>query len=256
MANLIIVPPTPIAAIAASRGTGAANLLTRSPKEVWADIAVGSAVNIDIDLGAVRAIDSALLGHIHGPAAAAVWTITGGVVGYTETVLKPSSPLRANDAAGQFPALSHAFWHGAAASVRYLRFSITQPAGSPLLMAGIVLVGAAFSPAFNKEWGSGRRPIDTGSVTPLPDGGFAVVEGARKMGYSWTFGDLTDVETDRLQDLVLEIGESSPVLVVEDPAATTGLRNRIHYGLFEKLRQFERRNRKQTRWEFGMEEWV
>ncbi|RJF91138.1 hypothetical protein [Sphingomonas cavernae] len=256
MANLIIVPPAPIAAIVASRGTGAANLLTSSPKEVWVDIAVGSAVNIDIDLGAARSIDTVLLGHIHGPAPGAVWTITGGVAAYAETVLKASGPLRAADAAGQQPSLSHALWHGAATDVRYLRLSITQPAGAPMLMAGIALVGAAFTPALNKEWGSGRRPIDNSTVTPLPDGGFAVVEGARKMGFAWTFGDLSDAEADRLQAVALDVGESRPVLVVEDPAPTTGLRNRIHYGLFEKLRQFERRNRIQTRWEFGMEEWV
>jgi hypothetical protein len=49
---------------------------------------------------------------------------------------------------------------------------------------------------------------------------------------------------------------SRPALIVENVDRTPGLRQRIHYGLFERWRAFERRNRKQTRWEIGMEEWV
>jgi hypothetical protein len=254
--KMIILSPAAVSAIAVSRGTGADNLLTPDPKEVWADTTVNSAVNIDIDFGAARAVDTVFLGHVQAPAAGATWTITGGTGSYTASTIKASGALRAPDAAGQFPAVSHGFWHGESISIRYLRLALFQPSGSPPLQAGVAMAGAAFTPAYNKEWGSGRRVVDTGSVTPLPSGGFAVVEQARKAAWYWTLGDLTADEVEALHALALDRGETRPVLVVEDPAQTAGLRHRLHYGLFERLRQYERRNVAQTRWEFGIEEWV
>jgi hypothetical protein len=256
MANMIIAAPLPIAAIAASRGSGAANLPTADPKEVWADSAVASAASIDIDLGAVQSVDTIFLGHVHGPAAGAVWTITGGAAGYADSVIQASSPLRVPDVAGRTPALSHALWFGDAVNVRYVRLSLTQPAGSPPLMAGALIIGRAFQPEYNREWGSGRRVIDTGTVTPLPGGGYGVAEGARKLGFYWTFGDLSEDEVNALEDIALDRGEMRPLLVVEDPARTAGLHRRIHYGIFERFRQFDRRNKAQTRWELGIEQWI
>lgn len=256
MANILILKPTPISAIAASRGAIAANLLTSDPKEVWVDTADGSVVNIDIDFGVAVPIDTVFLGFVSPPAAGAVWTITGGVAAYTTLTLKASGALRSIDATGQSPTLSHAFWAGTSQTVRYLRLALTQTASAGALNAGIVMAGKAFTPTYNKEWGAGRRVIDTGSATGLPSGGFATVEGARKRAYAWTLGDLSTDEIDALEAIALDRGETLPVLVVEDPAATTGQRNRIHYGLFQGLRQFDRRNVKQTRWEFLIEEWI
>ncbi len=256
MANMILVPPLPIAAIGASRGSGVANLLTADPKEVWADSAVGSAVTIDVDLGGVRVIDTVFLGHVHNSADVAVWTITGGASGYADAVIKASGLLRVPEAAGSPPAMSHGLWFGAPVTLRYLRLSITQPAGSLPLLAGVLLVGRSFQPALNKEFGAGRRIIDTGTATALPSGGYGIAEGARKRAYDWTFGDLTLAEVDALEAVALDRGETGALLGVEDPAQTTGLRNRIHYGLFTRFRAFERRNAVQTRWELGIEEWV
>lgn len=256
MANILFLKPSPISAIAVSRGGIAANLLTPDPKEVWVDTADGSVVNIDIDMGVNTPIDTILLGYISPPDAGATWTITGGTAGYTTGTLKASGPLRAIDAAGQAPAVSHAFWTGAQQSLRFIRLALTQPAGKGPLSAGVAMLGAAFTPTYNKEWGAGRRVIDTGSATPLPSGGFGIVEGARKRSYAWTLGDLSTDEVDALEAIALDRGETQPLLVVEDPAATTGQRNRIHYGLFQGLRQFDRRNPKQTRWEFMIEEWI
>lgn len=256
MANMIIVAPLPIAAIAASRGSGAANLSTADPKEVWTDSEAGSAVTIDLDLGAIRSIDTVYLGHVHDAAAGAVWTITGGAGGYADTVLKAAGALRVPEAAGRFASRSHGLWFGAAAAVRYIRITLTQPGGSPPLAAGVLLIGRAFQPGLNREWGSGRRPIDTGTATPLPGGGFGVAEGARKSAFAWTFGDLTADEVEALEATAEDRGETRPVLVVEDPDATAGLWSRIHYGLFQRFRAFERRNRAQTRWELEIEQWV
>jgi hypothetical protein len=255
MFNLLILSPAPISAIAASRGTGIDNLLSPHPLEVWADVSSGTAATISIDLGAARSIDTVFLGHVRPPAAGASWSITGGVAGYAETTIAASAALRVPDVAGRSPALSHAFWHGAAVTVRYIQITVTQPNTAPALTVGIVQIGKAFVPSFNKEWGSGRRLIDTGTVTPLPDGSFASVEGVRKSAYFWSLGDLADAELDQLYELSLDRGTSRPLLVVEDPAATAGLRRRIHYGLFGAFKQYERQSPGRTRWELSIEEW-
>lgn len=252
---MIILAPAQIAAIAASRGTGAANLATPDPKEVWADSAAGGTATIDLDLGAVQAINTVFLGHVTPPAAGATWAVTAGAGGYEEAVLRPATSLRVPDVPGRFPATSHALWHGATAAVRYLRMSVTQPAGSTPLTIGVVCAGLAFTPQFNRELGSGRRPIDTGSSTALPSGSFAVVEGVRKRAFAWTFGDLSAGEVDQLDALFDEVGETFPGLVVEDPAPTPSLRQRIHYGLL-RWRQNERRDARRTKWELEVEQWA
>lgn len=255
MSNILILSPLPVSSVATSRGTGATSLLTPDPKEAWRGTITGESSTIDIDLGVARTIDTIFLGYVQPPAEFASWAITGGVNAYDAATLKPAGPLRVSDAAGQFPDISFALWRGSGALVRYLRLVVTQPWGPPLLSIGVLMVGKAFVPSLNKEWGSGRRPIDTGTATPLPSGGFAIVEGARKRVYSWTLGDLTDAEIETLDAIALDRGETRPALVVEDPATTSGLHQRIHYGLM-RWRAFERRSRNRTKWELEIEEWV
>lgn len=256
MGNVLILSPAPITSIAATRGSGVANLLTPSPKEVWVDTVDGSAASINIDFGAMVAIDTVFLGSVYPPAAGATWSITGGAAGYTTSTLKASGPLRAIDSASRSPLRTHAFWKGAVANIRYLSINVMQPSGSGPLSAGVVLAGKAWQPTFNMEFGSGRRVIDTGTVASLPDGGFATMTGARKRAFSWTLGDLSVAETDALEDLLLDHGETVPLLVVSDPDATTGQRGRIHYGLFTGLKAYERQDPTQTKWAFDFEEWM
>jgi hypothetical protein len=256
MANILILSPASILAIEASRGSGAANLLTRSPKEVWIDSAVGSPVLINIDLGAATSIDTVYLGYVSPPAAGAVWTITGGVAGYAETTVKASGALRAIDSASRSPKRTHALWAGSAISVRYLRISVTQPAGNAALSIGVAMVGKAWRPVFNMELGHGRRVVDTGTVTALVDGGFATVDGARKRSFSWTLGDLSIAEADALEELLLTHGMTVPLVVCEDPAETAGQFNRLHYGLFSNLKAYEREDPAKTKWAFEFEEWI
>jgi hypothetical protein len=256
MGKLTILAPTPIAAIAANRGGDVALLLTPDPKEVWYDTAVGVSAAIDLDLGGPMPIDTIFVGSISGAVAGAAWSIQGGLASPTDTLIQTDAPLRVPDAAGQAPAISHSLWTGAERSLRYIRLNVGQPVGFAPLTAGIVMVGKAFAATLGHEWGAGRKVIDTGTSTALPGGGFAVVEGARKGSYSWTFGDLSPAEVDALYALQLDRGETRPLLVVEDPAATAGLRWRLHYGKLTALRQFERRNPAQTRWEMTVEEWI
>lgn len=255
MGLLSITQPLPIAAVAATRGTGADNLRTRDPKEVWIDSAVGSGAGLTIDLGTVRTIDTIWLGYVSA-AADATWAVNAGIANANEAIVQAPDVLRVPDVAGHFAPVSHALWQGTVIAARYLSIAVTQPAGAAPMSIGVPVMGHSFVADLGPEWGSGRRPIDTGTKTPLPGGGFAVVEGAHKRAFGWTFGDLTVEETERLELIADALGETAPGLVIEDATRTAGLRSRMHYGLFERWRVYERRNRKQTRWEIGIEEWV
>lgn len=256
MSNLLILVPASIAAIAASRGSDVAALLTADPRDAWADSAVNSPASIDIDFGSVISVDTVFLGYLTSAAAGATWAITGGAAGYTSVTLQSAATLRVPDANGRFSAVSHALWHGAAVSLRYLRITLTQPSGNPAISAGVVLGGNAFQAQFSHEWGAGRRVIDSGTATPLPTGGFAIVEGARKGSFSWTLGDLAPDEVEELYALALESGETRSILVVEDPDRTPALRHRIHYGLFDRFRPYDRRDPRRTRWELAVTDWI
>lgn len=256
MSRLTIVQPLPIASVIASRGTGANNLSTFDPKEVWADITPdGFAATLSIDLGAARSIDTIFLGFLR-PATDAIWAISGGVAGPNEIVLQGAAAMRVLDLPGQDVRYDHALWTGPAQTARYLNIPVAQPGGAAALSIGVLVIGKAFAAELGQEWGDGRQPIDLGTATELPSGGFSVVEGARKLRYSWTFGDLSQAEADQLEQLSLALGTTAPGLVIEDADRTPGLRSRIHYGLFEAWKQFERRNRRQTRWEVGIRQWI
>ncbi|PHP19514.1 hypothetical protein CG471_11685 [Sphingobium sp. IP1] len=256
MANILITEPTPIAAIATSRGTGAANLLTGDPREIWLDSEVGSVAVIDIDLGVERIIDTVFLGCLFGAADAATWWIKGGLAAYEEQTILDTSALRVPERDWRRRTMSHALWFGPEQLLRYIRIGVEQPAGAEPLAIGALIVGDGFQPKYNKEWGSGRAVKDMSTVTRLASGGVAVVEGGRYASYSWTLGDLSEEETDRLFELQLAVGESRPLLVVENPDRTAGLRNRIHYGTLTGLRSYDRRNAVQTSWQLAIDGWA
>ncbi|PZU10917.1 hypothetical protein [Sphingomonas sp.] len=256
MSLLEIIEPYALAGATATRGTGADNLRTPDPKEVWADSAAGSVATLTFDLGAARPVDTIFLGYVTPPAASATWAIRGGLASADETAILATSALRVPDVAGDFPEMSHALWAGASQTIRYLAIDVAQPSGFAPLMVGVPVIGAAFVADLGQEWGAGRKPIDTGTATSLLSGGFAIVEGARKSSFSWTFGDLTEEEADALERIALRLGTTKPGLVIERPDRTAGLRSRIHYGLFQQWRQYERRNRRQTRWDISIEQWV
>lgn len=256
MANILITQPTPIAAVTASRGTGADNLLTGDPREIWLDDAVGTVAVIDIDLGVERIIDTIFLGCLFGADDAATWWIKGGLADYEDQTILDTSALRVPERDWRRRTMSHALWFGAEQLVRYIRIGILQPEGAEPLAIGALIVGDGFQPRYNKEWGSGRSVKDMSTVTRLASGAVAVVEGARYGTYGWTLGDLSEEETDRLYELQLAVGESRPILVVEDPDRTAGLRNRIHYGTLTGLRSYERRNAAQTSWQMSIDGWA
>ena len=256
MSKLLILAGLPIAHLEATRGAETGNLLRSDPREVWRDEASGSPVQLRLDMGSVQVIDTIFLGHADPLPAGATWSIRGGVAGYEEMVIAAPSQMRVIDPISSASRSgSHALWHSDPVAVRYLVIEMVQPAGAAPISAGSLMVGQAFSPQFNQEWGAGRGVTDTGRATRLAGGGFAIVEGVRRGSYSWSFGDLSDDETDALYDIQLQCGETRPVLVIEDPARSVGQLHRIHYGRFASLKPYKRRNPAQTRWELEVEEW-
>lgn len=255
MSAFLILKPLDLRGLT-GRGSGIANLGTADPKEVWVDSGEAGAAAISVDLGELVPVDTILLGSLRNAAAAARWSISGGVARDDEFVLQGDAALRVPDSVGQFAAISHALYNGAVRQLRYLRLTLTPNSAGDPLSAGVLAIGQSFVAQLGQEWGFGRQPIDTGTATALPSGGYVVVEGVVKRGLSWTFGDLTVDEADRLEALALLVGETKPVVVVENADRTSGLRGRIHYCKFGKWKPFERRNRVQTKWELSVEEWL
>jgi hypothetical protein len=255
VSNMILYKRLIPTAAAASLGTGAANLLTADPKEVLAYTGTGAQNLIDIDLGSAQSIDSLLLGYFSwsGGADPAV-SLWRGTATYTDTLVVSGSALAPSSVSS--PLRRH-FFHrfSSPQTARYIRFAPTT-VNAITYQIGIVAIGLAFQPTYNREWGSGRRIIDTGTKEALLGGGFGIGEGARKSAFRWTFGDLTDAEVASLFDLGLDRGETRPIVVVEDPDVTSGLNERIHYGLFERLEPYERQNVSQTRWSLEVQQWV
>lgn len=255
MTNMVLYKPIAPAVVAASTGTGAANLVTYDPKEAWATAAAGTASNLDFDFGANVSVDSLFIGFIAGGAAPII-TWSSGTASYTTTVNKNAvSAYAGSDVA--VPLRRHGFWRlGAAVNHRYHRVAF-DPGAAATATIGIVAFGLAFQPTYNREWGGGRQPIDTGAKQRLLGGGFGIGEGARKAGFGWVFGDLTDADIAAFYDLAMDRGETRPLILVEDPdPAVTGLNERIHYGLFDRFDRYARQNPNLTRWELSMEQWV
>jgi hypothetical protein len=53
------------------------------------------------------------------------------------------------------------------------------------------------------------------------------------------------------------VGKHGSILVVEDPdQAATGLNERVHWGLFDKLESYERIAPGATKWTLRIEDWA
>ena len=249
MSGVLIVEPESISATAVSSGTGAANLLTRSPREVWVASSTAAQI-IDIDLGIARPIDSFFLGATNADAAAS-WTISKATgLGAGLTAIKAAGAMRAADSMGP----PHHAFHRLAEPVtsRYFRLSLAQGGADPLYV-GRLIVGLAFEQW--REFGGGRQPVDTGSRQSQSDGGFGTSDGVVKALFNWTFGDLTNTEINRLWGISARLGLRKPCVVVEDADLAEGQNEAIHYGVFARFQSYERREADWGRWVFSHEEW-
>lgn len=254
MSNMLILPPLPIAGVTATRGSGAANLLTPDPKEVWVDSAVSTAATLTIDLGSVQQVDTLFLGFTNADAGA-TWSASYGVAASNENALFAATALRDADAIGP---RYHGLFHkpDGPVAARYIAVAVTQPAAKPALFAGIIMAGAAFVPTYNRDWGPGRQLIDTGNKTSLRSGGFGTAKGARKAVYQWTLAELLDSEVLALWKLAKDRGETDPIVVCEDPDAAAGRNEGIYYGLFNRFAAYDRQDPDWTQWGLSLEEWV
>jgi hypothetical protein len=229
MSNLLLFKAIPI--VTATGSGGAANLASPDPKEIWTGS--GSAT---VNFSGSQVIDSVFVGFLGSAGSVNI----SGFGAFSAAASARTSPKRRH----AFRRLGLPF---SASSV-----TISSTSGS----IGIVAFGLAFQPAYNQEWGAGRFPIDTGAREPLLGGGFGIGKGAKKTGYRWTLGDIQQAEIDQIYEIGETAGETEPIVVVEDPDATTGLNERLHYGVFDKLEPYERQNPSQTRWNLQMIEWV
>lgn len=245
MYELNIVAPWPVVAIT---GTVAmpSNLLTPNPKE--AAVATADGQSFRLDLGTPRQVDSVFVGYTSASDGA---TLAGG---YGQAAIDSATP--AIPVAGtkrRFAPSRHFLLRTPAPFVaRYIEIG-----GIPNGMTiGVAMAGLAFVPTWGQEYGSGRPITDTGSADRLFGGGFGVNDGVRASGYQFTLGDLTDDDRDELFDIVMELGGSRSGLIVEDPAQTPGLNERIHWGIMPTPEPYERFAAGATRWGLRINDWA
>lgn len=247
---IAIIRPVTIAALTVSSGDASKlNLLTGSPREVWASASAAGHV-IDVDLGAVTAFDSIFLGSCTA-ADGTTWTIsraTGMGAGLTAegtVTFRLGSPIG--------PRYQGLFTRAEGApATRYLRIVITCPAAQ-VLEAGLLCIGQAYRHAY--AYGGGRQLIDTATRTELRDGGFGIDEGVVKAQFKWRFIDLAAGDVDSLWALVSNRGNTKPVVVVEDSGQAPLQDAAVHYGLFDKFEAYERANPVDTVWALSLSEW-
>jgi hypothetical protein len=226
-----------------------ANLLTPDPKEV-ATFNSGVTWSFDLDLGAVKSVDTAFLGYMSGPAPFFVsfGTAQGGA-DVAQIVVTPQASTLVE------PIYHGAYVLNAPVNARWIRFSPTVvPAVAGTL--GVAAVGLSIQPTWGHEFGSGRPVEDTGTVERLFSGGFGIYEGVRVGGYQWTFGDLSDAEIQALYALARDRGTTRSVLVIEDPDQTDGLNERVHWSLFDRLEVYERQAPGASRYAFKVRDWA
>lgn len=242
---MIIVTPLAITSVTA----GAENLLTPSPKEVWAP-AVASPVVLDIDLGAAVEFDTVFLGYTNATVGSQI-AVIADPAGANVTIFA-QQVVRAADAITGRPHLLVQL--PALVTRRYVRVLIYQGAGQAFV-AGILMVGLRFQAGH--ERGAGRQLIDTGSKERLQDGGIAGEDGVLLASLRWRFIGLSDAMRRRLWALAWSRGERTPVLVIEEPdSELLGANERIHYGTFDRFDAYERQNPDETAWGLSMTEWV
>lgn len=245
------------------------NVIDPQPKVVWqTQTGAGTwTVRLTIDLGADEAIDTvALLFHsgvgagfasAYGRTAAqGPWPqpntgeVAGEVIVFEKSWTEP--------AAGR-PARRHVlFTMPAAATYRYVRLVVFVPGtANPDWRAGVLAVGRRWQPGFNFEHGSGRLVRDLSSMEVLPGGEHVGARAAKVPIWRCTFGDLTDAELRSIWTVLQDVGESEPVLVVEDPdPGVPGLHERIHYGRFQGLSFYERTQADKSTIEVQLVNWL
>lgn len=223
---------------------------------------------VEIDLGADTSIDTLIAMHATcGPSM--TWRIYGANAATGLPAINTEGAglqiwgFTGFQAFGQAPTTGlirrGAVVAGTAVTVRYLRVyfeevASTNPYG--LFSLGTLAVGRRLQPNFNYEFGGGRRVQDRSTIRELPGGEIGRNLAARVPITRVTWGDLTDAELRSLWSLLLDVGESEPVLLCEDPDPVTGQNEGLHYGTLSALDFFERSAPDKSRIELRLREWL
>lgn len=229
------------------------------------ELALPATVTITVDLGADTPIGAvgALFTNL---SAEATWEVRGataaqgtghladagsrlfGLGGAVDARIEPASSTT------RF----HALLHGDAASCRYVRVTINETAANldEFVEIGVLAIGTNWTPHWNFEWGGGRKVIDLSERHDMPGGALAFWRKARVPVARVTFGDLKPDELAALHTLLLDLGESEPLLFVEDPGAATGRHEGLHYGVLEGLDFFERKQTDKSKFELTIRQWL
>jgi len=229
--------------------------LSPDPKEATAATVISSTqYGVDVDLGADKPITSVFAGYTNLPAG---WTAQITV----RTAGNVTTDIETFVARSRVSGLVHVYagLRSGAVTARYVfvRFNRPSNLADVAITVGTVAVGAqTLRPAWGQEWGAGRSIFDTGTADRLFGGGFGIDEGARVPGYSWTLGDLQPAEIDALYDLILQVGQTRSILVIEDDDNTAGLYERMHWGLFQKLDAYERLDPLNSKWALQIGDWA
>ena len=237
-------------------GTGAANLVTNDPREVWQSTAGGTVLYLWIDLGADRLWDTLVLNNTNFDPASTMnlYYGTSAQANYFATLALNGLMARAPSedvASTNGPA---AIWLPTAINARYIFLGVYQALGSPQISIGNLLVGKSWKPVLGREFGSGRPPIDSGARERLSDGGLATLSGKLISGFKWVFGDLDAPDLAKLWGILRRRRTTEPMLLIEDPGAAVA--EGIHYGTFVSLEAYERNDVTKSRWVVNFEDWL
>ncbi|WP_336973405.1 hypothetical protein [Sphingobium aromaticiconvertens] len=250
MSGVLIIAPLALAATPTVAGTGAANLLTADPNEAWIAPSLAP-VTIDIDMGAVVAVDSFCLAYTNADVAASWWIEQGTGLGAGLSTIVPAAPMRAADSEGP---RHHCFASlDAPVEARYFRITVSQSGAAPLYV-GALVIGLQFEK--HRERGGGRTPVDTGSRQDLASGGFGTDDGVVKAQFAFSFIDLTDEETRRLWSIKRGRGLRKPIVVIENADLAAGFNEAFHYGVFERFQPYEDVEADNVRWACSVVEWA
>lgn len=170
----------------------------------------------------------------------------------------PVYPVPANSNGG--PDVHSIYLRPTPVTARYLRFTMFAPAYAPgapgSWSCGVAAVGKRWQPTVGHDWGAGRRLVDQSGVRVLQDGGRAIDKAAKVPEFRCSYSGLSNEEMRDLWALLTQVGNSEPVLFVEDPATTPGLVERIHYGTITSSDFYERAMTEKSRMEIRVTEWL
>lgn len=276
MSNGLIVRPIPLAAGQVSVpgvtwGMNAAfpigNVVDRQPKVVAQTNAAAWGTSFEmfilIDLGADTAFDTIAVMWTN-LSMSATWDIYGSPASAGGSVRTGGNQLLGTTGFGVAPTTRenrrHGLWTTASpVSRRYIEIRLIDTVAASLedlIRVGNVIIGQRLAPEFNFELGSGRK-VETQSIKrTLPGGETHTERGGRVPLWRATWSNFSEAEMRLLWDIMTEVGDDQPLLLIEDPDAVTGQAEGMHWGLLDGSDFIEREQKDKQRIELRLRELV